>query len=74
MLDDGTSVREKETMKSIFAAIVLGVAVISITSLADEESNTCIFAGKLYSEGATVTDSNGETQTCMCDDESCFWR
>ena len=61
-------------MKAIFAAIVVGVAVTSTISFAEENDNTCIFAGKVYSEGAVVTRSDGETQTCMCDSGSCFWR
>ena len=61
-------------MKAIFAAIVLGVAVTSTPSFAHEAANTCTFAGNTYSEGAEVTGSDGEIQTCMCDSESCFWR
>ena len=61
-------------MRVALAAVVLGVSAITLTSFAQEINHTCIFAGEVYSKGATIVGADGETLTCICDSEGCEWR
>ena len=56
-------------------AKALFLALIFVTTLyTTMVSANCVYEGKEYSKGATITTSDGESLICECDaDGSCEW-